>query len=241
MVALASPVPENVGVLLVSVVPQAGPLITGATGGVVSPPLTTGAPTTTGVETVPAGLVWVAEIAVGLVPTGSGVVGVTEKVPLVHVVVSGVPATVTVTVLPVTQVPVIVGVVSVLVVGIGLTVTCGTTELSSTKGTTEVVVLPAGSVTVAVGLEATLVGVVPVQTTVPVEVAGVGTQVVPGMLRVVPGSTPVQVTTTATVPLDGFGTAVHTGASGAVESIVTLATVEGVDVPTVLVAVAVRS
>ena len=140
------------------------------------------------------------------------------KVPFVQVVVVGVPLTVTVTVFPVTQVPVIVGVVSVLVAGIGLTVTCGTTAVSRVNGAVAVVVFPAGSVTVATGLEGTLVGEVAVQTTVPVEVATLGTQVVPGIARVAPGSTAVQVMTTATVPLDGFGTAVHTGATGAVVS-----------------------
>ena len=168
-------------------------------------------------------------------------VGVAVKVPFVQVVVVGIPLTVTVSMFPVTQVPVIVGVVSVLVAGIGLTVTCGTTELSRVNGTVAVVAFPAGSVTVATGLEGTLVGEVAVQTTVPVEVATLGTQVVPGIARVAPGSTAVQVMTTATVPLDGFGTEVHTGATGAVVSTLTLAIAEGSDVPTALVEVAVKS
>ena len=59
--------------------------------------------------------------------------------------------------------------------------------------------------------------------TIPIAVAGVGTQVVPGRLTVVPGSTAVHVTTTAVVPLDGLGVAVHVGAAGAIESTVVVA------------------
>ena len=123
MVAYGSPVPENVGVLLESVLPQAGPLIIGAIGAVVSAATTTGPSIITGVETVPTGLVWVTEIAFGLVPIGRGVVKAAEYVPFVHISVCAVPLTVIVIVFPVTQVPEIVGVGFVLVVGIGLTVT----------------------------------------------------------------------------------------------------------------------
>ena len=200
---------------------------------------TTGPLITTGVETVDAGLVWVTEIAFRLAPTGNGLVGVTENVPLGHVVVWAEPLTVTVTVFPVTQVPEMTGVGFVLVVGIGLTVTCGTIELSRTKGTVAVAGLPAVSLVVAVGLDDTLVGLVPVQVT-DVDVATVGLQVVPGIVVVEPTSTLLHVMTAAVVPLDGFGTAVHVGAAGAVVSTKTLATGDGADTPNELVAVDVK-
>jgi hypothetical protein len=88
--------------------------------------------------------------------------------------------------------------------------------LSRTYGTGALLNPPCGLVTVAVGLVVTVPGVVSVHFTIPVASAGVGTQVVPGIVIVLPGVTPVQVITTAVVPLDGFGVAVHVGAGGIV-------------------------
>jgi hypothetical protein len=92
--------------------------------------------------------------------------------------------------------------------------------VSFTYGIGTGVELPAGSLIVAIGLLGNVPGVVSVQTTIPVAVAGLGVQVVPGRVIVAPGSTLVQVTITAVVPLDGLGVAVHVGAVGATLSIV---------------------
>ena len=56
------------------------------------------------------------------------------------------------------------------------------------------VVLPAGSVVIAGPVGVGSVGVIKVHVTVPLAVAGVGVHVVPGIVTVSPGVTPVQTT-----------------------------------------------
>ena len=73
---------------------------------------------------------------------------------------------------------------------------------------------PPGVVTVAVGLAGTELPLVAVHTTLP-PVLGLGTQVVPGTLSVLPVATLLQVTTVLAVWLDGLGLDVQVGAVGA--------------------------
>jgi hypothetical protein len=108
-----------VGVGLVLV---AGPeLIVGASGGVVSAPLTTGTVEEANGDTFPAGSFCVA--VTGLVPRGNGELGVIAYVPVgEHGPVRVCPATDNVTVAPGSQVPVIGINGLVLVAGVGLIV-----------------------------------------------------------------------------------------------------------------------
>jgi hypothetical protein len=73
---------------------------------------------------------------------------------------------------------------------------------------------PPGVVTVAVGLAGTELPLVAVHTTLP-PVLGLGVQVVPGTVSVLPVATLLQVITVIAVWLDGLGLAVQLGAVGA--------------------------
>ena len=123
----------------------------------------------------------------------------------------------TVIVSPGVPVPVIAGVVLLVLTGVvgpagcPLTVAIVGVPIAPAGGTGLVAVLPDGSVVTAgpVGGTAGLVGT---QTTIPVAVAGVGVQVVPGIVTVLPGVTPVQVTVLLTA-------VVHVGATGGVMSL----------------------
>jgi hypothetical protein len=98
--------------------------------------------------------------------------------------------------------------------GLGVAVQTGATGgvTSTTYGTVAVVGdAKPGVVTDAVGLAATELGLVDVHTTLP-PVLGLGTQVVPGMLNVLPEAMLVQVITVFTVRFDGLGVAVQVGA-----------------------------
>jgi hypothetical protein len=85
------------------------------------------------------------------------------------------------------------------------------------------VVLLAGSMVVAGPVGAGSVGVTRVQVTIPVEVAGLGTQVVPGRVTVSPGVTPVHLTVLS-------AWAVQVGATGGVWSTTTVVGAEVVPV-----------
>ena len=85
------------------------------------------------------------------------------------------------------------------------------------KATTAVDTLPAVSVDVTPGLDA-MPEAGPVQLML-VPVAGLGVQVVPGIVLVVPAST-VQAIVTTVAPTAFGGLAVHTGATGGVVSTV---------------------
>ena len=85
-------------------------------------------------------------------------------------------------------------VVSLLLTGL-IVGAAGAVVSPATYGTTgDGVVFPAGSAVVAGPVGAGAVGLVLVQVTTPVAVAGVGTQVVPGIVTVSPGVTPVHFT-----------------------------------------------
>jgi hypothetical protein len=163
--------------------------------------------------TLPAGSLVVA-VAGSTNDPGVSSVQTTVPVAVAGVGVQVVPGIVTVS-LGVTDVHVTV--LGVVVEAVHVGAIGGVTSLM--YGTDAGVTLPAGSFTVAVGLDGNVPGVVSVHLTIPVASAGVGTQVVPGIVRVAPGSTPVHVITTAVVPLDGLGVAVHVGAVGAVVSL----------------------
>jgi hypothetical protein len=224
-VAPTSPVPENVGVLLVDLLPHKAVEVTGATGAVVS--FTTGVVVVDGVV-LPAGSV--VEIATGNT-SDPGVVSVHLTIPVASagVGIQVVPGIVTVapgsTPLHVTTTGV------VPLVGLGVAVQVGATGavVSGTigLGIGAVVVFPAGSLTVAVAGNTSDPGVVSVHLTIPVASAGVGTQVVPGIVTVAPGSTTVHVTTFGDVVDE-----VHVGATGAVLSTTTgVVVVDGVVLP----------
>lgn len=94
--------------------------------------------------------------------------------------------------------------------------------LLMTNGTVDGVALPAGSLTVTVGLPPMLVPV-PVQVTVlvaGVAGAGDGVQVAPGIVTVSPALMPGQLIVTVCVLEAGFGLAVQLAALGAVVSMV---------------------
>ena len=202
IVAPTSPVPENVGVLSMRVLPLPGVRRVGTVGGVVSRVTVT--------------------VPVAVFPDGSAIVrvGLLVRILPVHetvpVVFAGVGEHVRPGIVSVApdSVPVQVTVVAPLVVD-GDAVQVGTVGgvVSRVTVTVPVAVFPDGSAIVRVGL---LVRIVPVHRTLPVASAGVGEQVRPGIVRVAPDSVPVQVTVVAPLVVDGD--AVQVGIAGGVVS-----------------------
>ena len=88
-----------------------------------------------------------------------------------------------------------------------------------------VLVLPDGSVTVTVSSETETsvahVPTIPVQLTMLVASAGVGVQLILGIVSTAPLSTPVQVVVTLVPLFAGFGRVLHTGAVGGMTSMMT--------------------
>ena len=160
----------------------------------------------------------VVTVAVGLAATELGLVEVqTTLPPLLGLGTQLVPGTATV--LPLAMFVQVMTVLPVRFDGFGLAVQTGfALAVVCVKATVAVEVLPAASREVAVGFDA-MPDACPVQLMLVVPEAGLGVQVAPGIVLVVPAST-VQAMVTTELPPAFDGLAVHTGAVGGVVSTV---------------------
>jgi hypothetical protein len=208
-VAAASPVPEKTGVLILVLLPHNAADTTGTKGGVVSKIVVENG-IVVGVI-LPARSLVVIAIEGAIKVFGAVSVHTTTPVEVAIVSLQLVPAIVIIAPCSTPVHDTTTDVVPLEGLGVAVQVGAKGGILSSMYCTGAGIVLPEKSLTVAVGLDVTVPGVISVHVILPVASAIVGTQLVPGIDNDVPSLTFIQVITIIIVPLLIAGTEVQTG------------------------------